>query len=99
MDREEALLVLKDMLEESDDTARMLPDRRLEMLLDETDGDVRRAAYLGAMLKARCTGVTLPDGVTLQSNRDYWLTVARVYRGNYTVLAEQQAARESEAEE
>ena len=43
MDREEALLVLKDMLEESDDTARMLPDRRLEMLLDETDGDVRRA--------------------------------------------------------
>ena len=88
MDREEALLVLKDMLEESDDTARMLPDRRLEMLLDETDGDVRRAAYLGAMLKARCTGVTLPDGVTLQSNRDYWLTVARVYRGNYTVLAE-----------
>lgn len=98
MDREEALLVLKDMLEESDDTARMLPDRRLEMLLEETDGDVRRAAYLGAMLKARCTGVTLPDGVTLQSNRDYWLTVARVYRGNYTVLAEQ-AARESEAEE
>ena len=81
MDREEALLVL--------------PDRRLEMLLDETDGDVRRAAYLGAMLKARCTGVTLPDGVTLQSNRDYWLTVARVYRGNYTVLAEQK----SEAEE
>ena len=50
MDREEALLVLKDMLEESDDTARMLPDRRLEMLLDETDGDVRRAAYLGALL-------------------------------------------------
>ena len=98
MEREDALLTLKDMLEESDDTARMLPDRRLEMLLDETDGDVRRAAYLGAMLKARCTGGTLPDGVTLQSNRDYWLTVARVYRGNYTVLAEQ-AARESEAEE
>ena len=44
MEREEALLTLKDMLEESDDTARMLPDRRLEMLLDETDGDVRRAA-------------------------------------------------------
>ena len=94
MDREEALLVLKDMLEESDDTARMLPDRRLEMLLDEAGGDVRKAAYQGALLKSRCTGVTLPDGVTLQSNRDYWLTVARVYRGNYTILAEQ-AAREA----
>ena len=88
MEREEALLTLKDMLEERDETARMLSDRRLEMLLDEAGGDVRRAAYLGAMLKARCTGVTLPDGVTLQSNRDYWLTVARVYRGNYTALAE-----------
>lgn len=98
MEREEALLTLKDMLEESDDTARMLSDRRLEMLLDEAGGDVRKAAYQGALLKSRCTGVTLPDGVTLQSNRDYWLTVARVYRGNYTVLAEQ-AARESEAEE
>lgn len=98
MEREEALLTLKDMLEERDETARMLSDRRLEMLLDEAGGDVRKAAYQGALLKSRCTGVTLPDGVTLQSNRDYWLTVARVYRGNYTVLAEQ-AARESEAEE
>ena len=94
MEREEALLTLKDMLEESDETARMLSDRRLEMLLDEAGGDVRKAAYQGALLKSRCTGVTLPDGVTLQSNRDYWLTVARVYRGNYTILAEQ-AAREA----
>lgn len=94
MEREEALLTLKDMLEEQDETARMLSDRRLEMLLDEAGGDVRRAAYLGALLKSRCTGVTLPDGVTLQSNREYWLTVARVYRGNYTILAEQ-AAREA----
>ncbi len=94
MEREEALLTLKDMLEERDETARMLSDRRLEMLLDEAGGDVRKAAYQGALLKSRCTGVTLPDGVTLQSNREYWLTVARVYRGNYTILAEQ-AAREA----
>lgn len=94
MEREEALLTLKDMLEERDEAARMLSDRRLEMLLDEAGGDVRKAAYQGALLKSRCTGVTLPDGVTLQSNRDYWLTVARVYRGNYTILAEQ-AAREA----
>ena len=94
MEREEALLTLKDMLEERDETARMLSDRRLEMLLDEAGGDVRKAAYQGALLKSSCTGVTLRDGVTLQSNRDYWLTVARVYRGNYTILAEQ-AAREA----
>ena len=45
MEREEALLTLKDMLEERDETARMLSDRRLEMLLDEAGGDVRKAAY------------------------------------------------------
>ena len=43
MEREEALLTLKDMLEERDETARMLSDRRLEMLLDEAGGDVAAA--------------------------------------------------------
>lgn len=88
MDDAESLNTLKTMLEETDPEARMLTDERLTLLLEQSGGDVRQAAYQGALLKSRCTGMTLPDGVTLQSGRDYWLTVARVYRGNYTTLAE-----------
>lgn len=88
MNEGEALKTLKTMLEETDPEARMLTDERIELLLAQAKGDVRRAAYQGALLKSRCTGISLPDGVTLESNRDYWLTVARVYRGNYTVTAE-----------
>lgn len=86
MSPEEALATLKTMLEETDENARLLTDERLELLLNEAGGDVCKAAYRGALLKSRCTGLTLPDGVSVESNREYWLTVARVYRGNHTVL-------------
>ncbi|MGN0772853.1 MAG: hypothetical protein ACI4MP_03575, partial [Candidatus Ventricola sp.] len=72
---------LKTMLEETDDTGRTLSDEQLEMLLENADGDLQRAAYKGALLKARCTGVSLPDGMTVESSRQYWLTVAKSYRG------------------
>lgn len=88
MSSEEALTTLKTMLEETDENARTLTDERLELLLNEAGGDVRRAAYRGALLKSRCTGLTLPDGVSVESMREYWLTVARVYRGSRTTLIE-----------
>lgn len=88
MTSDDAFYTLKIMLEEGDDSARMLSDERLELLLEQADGDVRRAAYQGALLKSRCTALALPDGVSMESNREYWLTVARAYRGNYTVLAQ-----------
>ena len=88
MTDDEGLHNLRVMLEETDDAARMLSDRQLELLLERAGGDLRMAAYQGALLKSRCTGLSLPDGVTVESNREYWLTVARVYRGNYTALAQ-----------
>lgn len=87
MTDEEKLEKLKIMLEEADDEGRTLSDERLELLLEETNGDLRAAAYRGALLKARCTGVSLPDGMTVESSREYWLTVARSYRGSHTLLA------------
>lgn len=86
----EKLATLKAMLEETEDTGRTLSDERLAMLLEEANGDLRRAAYKGALLKSRCTGVSLPDGMTIESSRQYWLTVASVYRGNYTQIAERE---------
>ena len=92
MTEAEKLATLKTMLEETDDESRTLSNERLELLLEETGGDVRRAAYQGALLKSRCTGLSLPDGVTVESNREYWLTVARVYRGNHTNRIERSGA-------
>lgn len=86
----EKLEMLKVMLEETEEAGRTLSDERLEILIDEANGDVRRAAYKGALLKSRCTGVSLPDGMTVESSRQYWLTVASVYRGNYTQIAERE---------
>lgn len=88
MTDDEKLYNLQVMLEETDSASRMLSDEQLELLLKQANGDLRMAAYQGALLKSRCTGLTLPDGVSIESNREYWLTVARVYRGNYTVLAQ-----------
>ena len=41
MSPEEALATLKTMLEETDENARLLTDERLELLLNEAEGDVR----------------------------------------------------------
>lgn len=89
---EDKLHNLQVMLEETDSNSRTLTDEQLEMLLAQADGDLRMAAYRGALLKSRCTGLSLPDGVTIESNREYWLTVARTYRGNYTALARKGSA-------
>lgn len=88
MTDDEKLYNLQVMLEETDSASRMLSDEQLELLIEQADGDLRMAAYRGALLKSRCTGLSLPDGVTIESNREYWLTVARVYRGNHSVLAQ-----------
>ena len=79
----EKLETLKQMLEE-DDSCRTLSDETLAALIAEANGDLRRAAYLGALRKARNDAITLPDGTRLESQREYWLTVARSYRTNYT---------------
>ena len=78
---DEKLKCLKAMLEE-DGECRMLTDEMLSSLLDQAGGDLRKAAYHGALRKARDDSITLPDGTRLESQRDYWLTVARSYREN-----------------
>lgn len=81
MTDDDRLETLKTMLEE-DDSCRVLDDDELTALLCEANNDVRRAAYLGALRKARNDAITLPDGTRLESQREYWLTVARGYRSN-----------------
>ena len=84
MTGEEKLQSLRVMLEETDDSCRTLDDDLLTTLLEASGGNLRRAAYEGALRKARNDAITLPDGTRLDSNRDYWLAVARSYRTNFT---------------
>ena len=55
-------------------------DAALLMLLEKHGGDLRAASYEGLLLKAEDTSLTLPDGLQLGDNRDYWLRLASLYR-------------------
>ena len=55
-------------------------DAALLTLLEKHDGDLRAASYEGLLLKAEGSSLTLPDGLQLTDNRDYWLRLASLYR-------------------
>ena len=55
-------------------------DAALLTLLEKHDGDLRAASYEGLLLKAEDTSLSLPDGLQLTDNRDYWLRLASLYR-------------------
>ena len=55
-------------------------DAALLMLLEKHGGDLRAASYEGLLLKAEDTSLSLPDGLQLTDNRDYWLRLASLYR-------------------
>lgn len=55
-------------------------DAALLTLLKKHDGDLRAASYEGLLLKAEDTSLSLPDGLQLDDNRDYWLRLASLYR-------------------
>ena len=55
-------------------------DAALLMLLEKHGGDLRAASYEGLLLKAEDNSLSLPDGLQLDDNRDYWLRLASLYR-------------------
>ena len=55
-------------------------DAALLTLLEKHDGDLRAASYEGLLLKAEDTSLTLPDGLQLSDNSNYWLRLASLYR-------------------
>jgi hypothetical protein len=55
-------------------------DIELQMLLDNYQGDIKKASFQGCLMKAQAD-----DGVNLgpiktESNREYWLTLAESYK-------------------
>ena len=55
-------------------------DAALLLLLEKHGGDLRAASYEGLLLKAEDNSLSLPDGLQLDANRDYWLRLASLYR-------------------
>lgn len=55
-------------------------DNELLTLLKKHRGDVRAASYEGLIIKAENDSVTLPDGLEIESNHEYWLNLASLYR-------------------
>ena len=55
-------------------------DAELLGLLEKHGGDLRAASYEGLLLKAEDTSLSLPDGLQLSDNSQYWLRLASLYR-------------------
>lgn len=59
-------------------------DADLQMLLDINEGNILKASHKGCILKAAADDKLTVSGVSLESNREYWLTLARHFEQELT---------------
>ncbi len=55
-------------------------DADLQSLLDISNDDVSKATYKGCLMKANADDALTLSGITLSSNREYWLTLANDFK-------------------
>lgn len=55
-------------------------DEDIQLLLDKNNGDVQIASYEGCLKKAVSDDELTVSGITLKSNREYWLTLAKQFK-------------------
>lgn len=55
-------------------------DEDLQLLLDKNNGDIQAASYEGCMKKAVADDSLTISGIKLDSNREYWLTLAKQFK-------------------
>lgn len=60
-----------------------LSQQALVSLLEDCGGDVDKASYHACLRLAECTALDTPELKT-ESSREYWLSLARLYRQNKT---------------
>lgn len=84
----EEIAELKFNLRETCEECRCFSDDELYALIDKNKGDVRAASYEGLLIKAENDGIVLPSGVSVENNRNYWLSLARHYRPNCNACIE-----------
>ena len=54
-------------------------DEELEMLLEQ-HGDIKTASYFGCLMKANADDKLEIAGIKLESNRQYWITLAERFK-------------------
>lgn len=59
-------------------------EAELNHLLEKNDNNLRKASYEGLLIKAEDDSIALPGGLQVPSNQNYWLNLAKMYRGNFT---------------
>lgn len=74
---EDLALLKRNMLEESHP---FFSDEQLAHLLETWGWDVPAASYHGLVAKAENDSITLPSGLQMPNNQDYWLKLARSFR-------------------
>lgn len=55
-------------------------DVELQMLLDNNDSDVGKASYQGCIMKAQSEDGVSIGSLKTESNRDYWLGLAEMFK-------------------
>lgn len=57
-------------------------DVELQHLLDRNLEDIDKASYEGLVIKSFDDSIALPGGLKTESNRDYWLGLAKRFKRN-----------------
>ena len=65
-----------------EDISPFFTDEELCYYLNNNDKDVNKAAYECLLVKAEDDSISLPGGLTLANNRNYWLSLAKKYKPN-----------------
>ena len=65
-----------------EDISPFFTDEELYYYLNNNDKDVNKTAYECLLVKAEDDSISLPGGLTLANNRNYWLSLAKRYKPN-----------------
>ncbi|BFK81488.1 hypothetical protein I3900191A7_16330 [Clostridium baratii] len=76
MDIEQLKLILRE------ESSPFFSDVELAYYLEKHDGDINKAAYECLLLKAEDDSISLPGGLQLANNSQYWLRLAKRYKTN-----------------
>lgn len=65
-----------------EDTSPFFTDEEIAYYLNYYNKDIDLTTYQLCLLKAEDDSISLPGGLTLANNRQYWLTLAKRYKPN-----------------
>ena len=65
-----------------EETSPFFTDEEIAYYLNKNNGNINNAAYECLLLKAEDDSIQLPGGLTLATNSEYWLRLAKKYKPN-----------------